>query len=1257
MQKVVRAAALVLLVFVTGCPKRVRAPNEVLESSAAQANDPNATARTLAFAGYHALLVTGDVAAARQRFDAAIGKDAADPWALYGQLLLSRRDAHPERGLIIALDLCDRAPTHPLCATAARYALDMTGTSSALDDLIVQRATAALSKGAVGDAAILLRSAIATVLSSRGDLDGQSKWLAELGMPQRWSLVGPLAPYSILSFDEKTEPEQSGALAEKVKGAFGEMPVRAIDVPTGRLSLAGEESDLADGFVLAVDADVKEPGTYVVRSVTSAAHKLYLDGTMLFERRSFERPESTVSTKAVELAPGKHRVLVKLMKDDRAGDISVTLARADGRPSSITFSPAKGAPPSWAGAQLSENTAAVYPDAADYAAALSDEAGDELANFVAVRDGLGRDRDGARRLLEGLPKELSSSMVLSLRADANLADRTVPAKVARGRAARDLETALDKDPKDVEALLARANLALDDGRFLDASEYAQQARGAFTPVGFQVPLLLARVQLGLGVDSQADLNAQEALQLQPGLCEALSLRYDLARRRDAVEQSDKLLGEQERCPGQDARRAEHARVRGDLEGQARAYQAQVLKDPNHVQNRISLVNAFVSQKKWDAAIGELKALSAVWPRNVTVLKKLGDVDELAGKTKDALAAREQALLIDGSDLPLRRQVERAKTGKELLDDLAISTKTALAAYETARGEEDATSAYILDAAAVRAYPDGSQVDRIHIIQKALDQSGVSDIAEVSIPAGAAVLQLRTLKADGTTLEPETFEHKETISLPGVQVGDYIEYEFLLAHPSRGPADPGFVSASFYFQIANQPNNWSTYVVAAPKGTGMSVEAHNTTAPQPKIEGNEEVFRHEERRVPPYIPEPDGPPSGTEFLPLVTVGAGETGQDGMVTGYADDSLDRAAITFEVEQFARLSVADKKGEDAVKALYAAVMKRLSGRDTGLQNSAASSLAQDRGSRLMLLKAALKAVGITSRLVAVRTFAADPAPFKFPNESLLPYVCLRVDLPEKQIWLDPLIRFAPYGELPEQAANGREAYLFPEPGLPLEHVKTPPVAESPKGKLVKLTLKLDPDGTLSGSGEETYQGFEAAQLAEALDSIPPDQRSQALQQALSRYFGGADLSNLKVVSEKEVGAPLIVSYDFRAPRFARVENDKLVLQPLTFPAQLGRRYVQIGSRKTPLYIESTEENHTVVSLKLPDGFTMKDVTPEVQTKGPAGMYLRREKLEGNVYSVDELVKVEMARIQPKEYDAFSTFAGEVDLVQTRELLVEKK
>ena len=43
----------------------------------------------------------------------------------------------------------------------------------------------------------------------------------------------------------------------------------------------------------------------------------------------------------------------------------------------------------------------------------------------------------------------------------------------------------------------------------------------------------------------------------------------------------------------------------------------------------------------------------------------------------------------------------------------------------------------------------------------------------------------------------------------------------------------------------------------------------------------------------------------------------------------------------------------------------------------------------------------------------------------------------------------------------------------------------------------------------------------IVEALESVPPDQREQALQSALSRYFGGAELSGLEMDAKREVGA----------------------------------------------------------------------------------------------------------------------------------------
>ncbi|MBL8911653.1 MAG: DUF3857 domain-containing protein [Archangium sp.] len=1249
-----------LLLALSACPKRVTPPTETLEDAAAKAG-PNASAHVLALAGFHALLMDGDADKAQQLFDQSVAKDQSEALALYGQIEMAQRQALPQKMLAAALDLVERQPSHPLAPVAARIVLDNTTIAKSTSELVRTRVPALLNKEQQPDTAHLLRAALANAWLELNELTKEQEILAEMGTPTVGTLVGPFSPWHILAISEPTAPEKDGSLANVAPGPFGPLTVRPMKFADGRFSLAGEPPT-GDVYLFVVDVTVPEKARYVLRTVSAMDHVALIDGATVLSRFSSRRPASTLTTRALKLDAGTHRLMVRMARENQNGQLVLALQRYDGSPSKVTYAPATGPAPKWDGdVKLEDDADGLYATAETVRRALEDEGGDALARYLAAKDAGGRDGNGALALLAGLPDTLKGPAVAVLRADAALDDRSIPARVARGRATRELEAALVKDPNFVAAKMATAQLALDDGRQLDALEQARAARDAHTPAGAPVLQLIARVELAMGLDAAAAVTARAAEAALPGSCEAVLLQYDLARRRDAVKESDTLLGQTSHCSGFLARSAEHLRSRGEINGAIAQYEAMLARDEGQVGVATSLAGLYVAQKRFDDATRLLNRLRIQWPRHPQLPRTLGDVLEVQGDAKGALAAREVALQLDGTDLPLRRAIERAKTGKELLEPWAISTEEALKSYEAAPGSEDATSAFVLDAAAIQAFPDGTMIDRVHIIQKALDQQGVQDVAEVDIPAGATVLKLRTLKPDGRALEPENIEGKEDMSLPGVQVGDLVEYEYLLAHPPRGPGLPGFTASAFYFQVAKQPNARSSYVVIAPKGSGMEVDAHNVKAPKPQLEGEYEVLRHEERKVPPYIPEPLGPPSANEWLPFVSVGAGQRGNDGVIRTYADAFFERGAITWEVDAFARDAVKDLKppyGLDAVKAVYSAVHHKLSGRDGGLAISSAASVSQDRGSRMWLLKSSLDALGFDARLVAVRAFTSDPAAYTFPNEGLLPYICVRVAMPGGEpVWLDSLVRYAPFGELPEFALGGLEGYVLPEPGKPMEKTTTPARLSRP-GKSVTLELTLAENGELTGKGEETYAGSEAAQLAEALESLSADQRDQALQSALSRYFGGADLSKLEVKMAREVGAPVVVKYEFIARRFARAEgSNKLVAASLTYPLMVGRRFLAVPARVTPLFIEASEASSTKATLKLPAGWSLNGPIPEVKLNGPSGSYVRKEAQSANSLIIEEEFRLTQSRVPTKQYDSFAQFAGEVDLVQQRDLLFEKK
>src|SRR6185436_229104 len=96
-----------------------------------------------------------------------------------------------------------------------------------------------------------------------------------------------------------------------------------------------------------------------------------------------------------------------------------------------------------------------------------------------------------------LPEGFGGAALRALWAHVSMQDRSVPNKVAKGRATRDLEAALELDKGNIGAMLDTAQLMLDDGRNLDALEELSQARAISKPPSAALLMLEARAQLAL----------------------------------------------------------------------------------------------------------------------------------------------------------------------------------------------------------------------------------------------------------------------------------------------------------------------------------------------------------------------------------------------------------------------------------------------------------------------------------------------------------------------------------------------------------------------------------------------------------------------------------------------------------------------------------------------------------------------------------------------------------------------------------------
>ncbi len=1216
--------------------------------------DPAQQAR----AGWLRYLVASDPrGAARWLSDAAIAGAPADrALALcgLGELAEDRTDSlEAAKAFIAALQL---APLEPIIELAAARLLDLEGESPEVDAAILE-ASAAARAPLAARAARLLREAAARIALRRAQAARNPQLEAnawrEVGAVQHWRVGGPFAALRL--FDLRKTLPLDGTVP-----ATAAVNDRVLDFPDGDVGLEVEPPE-GDVFYAASEVTLLQGGDYLIWIEGAAALEVRVDGKVAMSRVPYPRESPRAQTAALRLAAGKHQLLARWSRSE-GSRFRVSLVRGDGGPSDQTSAaPAELSgfrAPSACAVGVTCTAAPEWRDASDLratsAATLEKDPGDPLAAFLLARASMGDDRTASRAAVDKtVTLTASGAPGLALRSQQLLHDPEVPDRIARGRALSDLLDAVRKNPEFLRARLTAAALERESERYDDAAQNLDRAEAALRELKVPLPprLLAARARLldARGNPAGAKLKAQAALQAGPGRCDTLQLLADLARRdgspADQKRWTEALLPCQDGLPSA----AQLARERGDLARAEELLRLSAALRPAQPARLELLAEVQAARKQVPSAVASVRAAAALSPRNPEPLRRLAGFLELLGETKGATDARKAALRLAPGDLQLRQQLALDE-GARLLS----WTDRDAAALAKARAEvpEGSSAVRLLDYGAAQLFADGGGVERVHTVARVLDKKGVVKFGEAQIPSDAQVLHLRTLKADGRVLEPESIPEKEGISLPGLEPGDAVEIDYLRGIAPRGPELPGFAPSAFYFRDDETPLAESTYEVFAP--APFEVDAHNLTLPPGAItrEGEGQRFRFTVRNAAPLQPQPHSP-GEAEIMPWVQVGAG-AGQKQLVLSMADWALLRTRQGNASQELAR-QAAGKSPDETARKIHAAVSQAVRGRSTGTEfaSSAAHVLAQGRGNRVLVMKAALAAAGIVSHLVLVRTFGSDPAPYRFPRGELFAYAVLRLDLPAGPAWLDPAYRLAPFGQLPA-FARGQDAWVVPEPGEEPLEIRTPAaLPEQKEGRVVTLDLTLDAAGVATGKGRDEHFGFEAASLKDALERMDREHRKQAVEAMLGRGLRGISLETLSADHETDQGGSATLQYGLHLD-LARRDGEQLLVPSSLLPSRMVRRWGGAAERTVALLVDGQEQNTSHSSIVLPAGKHLRKPLKDGAVATPFGAYRWSAREEDGKLVIDESLDVPQQRVRPGQYAAFMEFARAVDDAQSQDLLV---
>jgi tetratricopeptide (TPR) repeat protein len=846
--------------------------------------------------------------------------------------------------------------------------------------------------------------------------------------------------------------------------------------------------------------------------------------------------------------------------------------------------------------------------------------------------------------------------LLLQRAAVALTDPLVPDEVRSDDARRLFARAIQRDSGLWGPVVQLAGLAAQAGRVNEAIIALRHAQKQWPDVP-AIRLMLAEQLRGKGYQAAAEQEITKLRELVPDACAPLAADLHAKRARQRYAEANELARKLVECDAEtNALYTVYVEQRDwKRAGEELARLSQFSSDAGRYASLLSELTLAKNVGDDKAVWSAIHELRTRYPRSYSGALEEFDALLASGKYEAARTALHDALRAEPASMAGFHRVARSVLGESVLAQYRKDGLAAIKAFEASGKKYDGPQVLVLDYMAGRVFEDGSSLELVHTVQKAQSDEAVNELGEVQVPDGAEVLTLRAIKPDGRMLEADSISGKDSISLPSLARGDYVEFEYLRANAPAEGFPGGYLGDRFYFKSFEVPFHHSQMVMLLPASMPYTIDPRGPAPKvQEKLAGDLRVLDFFVDESIPLIEEPNSVTS-REFIPSVRVGSNAT-FPAMVDTLRDALVDRDLFDPYYAGLARQIVGDAKADDyklRAERLYAWVLENVENSNDVFAQSALMLRARS-GNRARVLTYLLKLAGVPAELALARSFASDATPSQMADGDTYDHLLVRVNVPKQQpIWLFTVERWAPFGFIPA-ILRGQPALLM-QPGAPAVRVSEGTLGEDAREFKVQVALRKE--GAAKVDVIEKLRGSDAVAWRAQLEQIPAAELERRIEQDyVARLFPNASLTSLEITG-REQGAPeLQLHYVAEVGSFARAVPGGLSL-PAILPSELASNYARNAVRKTTELIPGAVRTSVEVSVTLPAGIGAPAPVPQValSAKLPGNpTFAETVSTRSDGFTLQRSLMVPRTRVSPEEYPTFADFCRKVDAVEDREFVL---
>ena len=1050
-------------------------------------------------------------------------------------------------------------------------------------------------------------------------------WAKRMGCVTGFRSIGPFGPRDLLSFDA----DHGVDLGEPLLSEYdlgprrGVQPTRVLGAQGCAVHLGGDAIGAGGTRYVQARLDNRSDSeALLLRIDTPNAFELYVDGERRLRVDRRREPAARALYLPLTLSEGEHWVGVRVTSRHPNPVLTVAL-----RP---------------------------LQDQDLRAVALTEVQGSPYRRFLRAAVEMARGNPVAARLAlaKVQPNEKASPYLLAQRAAVALADPLVPEDKAADQARALLTGALRRDGELWSPLLQLASFTANNGRLREAILEVREISERFPHVP-AVGLALASLLQSQGWDEAADQEIARVRKLVPDACTPLAMEVTalLERQREVAARPaiDALMA----CDAQsNARYGQLMRNRDWSGAAAELSRLETLSSPqsrfNYLLSGLSLAKRTDDWALRAQLIGEVKAL---FPRSALWLEEALDGYLEQGQQRQALKVLEDALKAEPASMAAFYRLLPVLGGSHPLHAYRRDGLAEIKAFEASGRSYEGPQVLVFDYMALRLFEDGSSLELVHTVQRPQSAEAIDEMAEVAVPDGARVLKLRVVKADGRLLEPDAIDGKDTVSMPNVAVGDYIEFEYMRELEPADGFPEGYLGDRFYFSSFEVPFDHSEMVVVSPKDVPLLVDPRgDAPAAKERRKGNLIERRFTVERSVPLMQEP-GSVSPREYIPSVRVGF-QAGFPEFIDSMREMLSDRSMVDPTLKKLAESVVGDAApGDHRLRAerLYAFVLDRMEN-DSDVFSQAATMLRARQGNRARVLQYLLTLVDVPADLVLVRSAGADrmTGPQSLADTETFEHLLVRVGSGKDALWLFTAERHAPFGYVP--------SVLRGQPALPLNGVAVTVPQAPPESELRTLDAEvtLGEDGAALVIVREEVRGASAVSWRNQLEGIPESELEHRFEEEYAaRLLPGARLRSLEISGRERTAQSLTLSYELEVFALARRTTLGWAV-PQLFRAELASTYAGLPTRTTTEFTGAPVQLDVRVRMQFPSAARRPEAPQTVALGGPMGQaeFTRAARYEQDALVFERNLRLPALWVEPATYAEFARFCREVDAAEDLEV-----